>query len=415
MQNNYKTRLIDGIVFAILAAIFYFYANYIYIGGFGVGYQYIGCMIIIAIGGVAFLVTPKLPEFIECMKGIGIMCLPYLVCIVVTLGIWIFTFTGIRQMISGFFAPVYILICVFCIGVVQYFLKKKAVAYVFWAMSIAFFIMIIQQMREVGVGEFFYEMYVLITSASTDTLPAMRVLEGPRFSYCYGLFFIYFLYHRKDTSKGRFFLRMMVCIFCFLVGFKRSCVLATIWGLVISLIYSRCGVFFKRKFVNILIVVFLIFAVAYIPIVRYGVFDRIVEVLNIDTSHRDELYDYYFDYYEFDPSFMGQGFGWVQNHIEGQEGLYAYDVHNEYLRNYIELGFWGYIFWILSVFPWVIKQAITNKDQRKDAVIAGGMVYMAILYITENIFLFYTFYMVLSVVIMSCRRDAIAGGKDELE
>ena len=125
MQNNYKTRLIDGIVFAILAAIFYFYANYIYIGGFGVGYQYIGCMIIIAIGGVAFLVTPKLPEFIECMKGIGIMCLPYLVCIVVTLGIWIFTFTGIRQMISGFFAPVYILICVFCIGVVQYFLKKR--------------------------------------------------------------------------------------------------------------------------------------------------------------------------------------------------------------------------------------------------------------------------------------------------
>lgn len=415
MQNNYKTKILNGVLFFLLLGIFYFYANYFYVGGFGVGYQYVICMVIAVIGGLSFLAVPRLRLFIECVKTAGIMSTSYVMCIIVSLGIWIFTFTRIRQMISGFFAPIYILISAACVSVLVYFLREKAVVYAFWSMSTAFFIMIFQQIRIVGIREFFYEMYVLVISASTDTLPAMRVLEGPRFSYCYGLFFIYFLFQKKNMPTWKFILRMAVCIFCFLAGFKRSCILATLFGLIVALIFFRSNVSFRRKFVNILIVVFVVFAIGYIPVIRYGVFDRVVEALQIDTSHRNELYDYYFDYYEFNPSYIGQGFGWVQNHIEGKEGLAAYDVHNEYLRNYIELGFWGYLFWVFTVFPWVIKRVISYKDVRDDTIIAGSMVYMSILYITENIFLFYTFFIVLCTIVMSCHVHSNLMKVDESE
>lgn len=156
--------------------------------------------------------------------------------------------------------------------------------------------------------------------------------------------------------------------------------------------------------VSLLISAFLIFAVVYIPVVRYGLFDKLVESFDIDTSHRDELYDIYAEYYQYNPSYMGKGLGWVQNHLKSQEGLAAYDVHNEFLRNYIELGFWGYLFWSFFVFPWIIRCSVKQKIPRSDGIVMGSMVYAAILYITENIFFFYTFSITLCVVIMACRQ-----------
>lgn len=402
MQNNFKANAVNGIFFLLLVGIFYFYANYVYIGGFNIGYQYLLCGGIIVIGGVSFLASPNLPVFIECIRSIGIMSTPYLISMIVSFGIWVFTFTSIRQMISGFFAPLYIVLCAVCIGVLVYMQGKKAVIYIFWAMSIAFAIMMGQQMLEVGPGEFFYELYTLVVSASVETLPAMRALEAPRFSYCYGLFLIYFLFERKRTHPVMFIARMTVCIFCFLVGFKRSCVLGAVLGTALAFLYYRSSL--KKQFINCLIACFLIFATVYIPVVRYGVFSRIVEIFDIDTSNRDDVYDYYFGFYEYNPTFAGNGLGWTQNHMKTQEGLYSYDVHNEYLRNYIELGFWGYIFWMITVFPWILKRSVAGRSPRGDGVIVGSMVYMATLYITENIFLFHTFSLVLCAVIMVCRQ-----------
>lgn len=404
MQKDLKTVITNGILFLLLFFIFYFYANYMYIGGFGIGYQYIACAAVVMIGGLSFLVAPKLSSFFECIRDIVILSIPYLVCMVFTLGIWIFTFTGIRQMISGFFAPMYIILSISCVGCLVYMIGEKAVVYTFWAMSAAFGVMIVEQIRLVGLGEFFYELYMLLASGSLDALPAMMTLEGPRFSYCYGLYFLYFFFRRETTAKGIFRLRMFVCILCFLIGFKRSCVLATAVGAVIVFFYMTWHKNRKREFINLLIVCFIAFSFLYIPTVRYGLFERIVEKYHINTSHRERLYNIYTYYYEYNPSYMGRGLGWVQNHLRGQEGIYAYDVHNEYLRNYIELGFWGYIFWTITILPWVLKCSVTYKNPREDGLVAGSMVYMAVLYITENIFLFYTFSITLSVVIMVSRQ-----------
>ena len=171
-----------------------------------IGYQYIGCAAVIMIGGLSFLVAPKFSAFFECIKDIAILSTPYLVCMLFSLGIWIFTFTGIRQMISGFFAPSYIILSISCVGCLVYLIGEKAVVYTFWAMSAAFGVMILRQIRLVGLGEFFYELYLLLASGSLDALPAMRTLEGPRFSYCYGLYFLYFFFQSFFKKQNKFIL-----------------------------------------------------------------------------------------------------------------------------------------------------------------------------------------------------------------
>lgn len=403
MQVKIKEKAGKGALFLLMMGIYYFYNNYINVGGFDVGYQYLLCAVVTGIGLLFFLAVPDLRKFTECIRGIGTMIMPYLVCMIFSFGIWIFTFVDVRQMISGFFAPVYMILCAVTIGVLFYMLGKKTVVYVFWAISAACGILAVQQMLTVGVGEFFYEFYILVSSMSEETLPAMRELEFPQWGYSYGMIFIYFLFERKNMRPGTFILRMSVLTVCSLLVFKRSSMMGAVVGAAVAFWYSK--VKNKKYFVNGMIVCFLVFAIAYVPVVRYGVFRTVVERYDINVSNRENLYDTYREYYEYSASYLGKGFGWVQNHVKSEEGVAAYDIHNEYLKNYIELGFWGYLCWILMTLPWMTKRFLTQKNPRSDSTVIGCMIYMAVLYMTENICFCYSFILTLCVILMTVYRD----------
>ena len=61
MRKSYGERAAGAIVFLLLIEIYFFYNTYATIGGFGVGYQYIGCIMVIMVGGVFFLVNAEVP------------------------------------------------------------------------------------------------------------------------------------------------------------------------------------------------------------------------------------------------------------------------------------------------------------------------------------------------------------------
>lgn len=398
------------VLFLLTMGVFYYYATYFALGGFNIGYQYMGCIFIIILGGSVFLMYPDVPEFLGTMRVCLLLMSPFLVSMLVSLWIWVFSFTGVRQMISGFFEPVYILICLGAVAVLSYFLKQKLVVALFWAVNIAFAIMIVQAMIVSGPGQFFYEMYVLVSSNANETLPIMKQMELPRFSYGYVYFFLYFVCKWKEVGPLRSMLRMVPCVFFFLVGYKRSCMVAVLLGLAMIFLYFKLGSF-RPAYLNSVMIGACVIMVVTVPFIRNGMFDELVNKYQIETNSRQSIYDSYSAYYEYSPMYMGRGLGWVADYQRNTEGTTG--IHNEYIRAYVELGFWGFLIWIGAAFPVQMKKLIRCSNEWHNAGILAVFVAQAILYFTENIWALYSAVMVIGAIIMEFWQ-AERGEQDEI-
>lgn len=411
-----REKIRDCLLFLILFWILFAHDHYIYVGGFGVGLQYLGCMLMIFLCLMSFLNTPRVEEFLSSIRVTGILAIPYIFNMIISLVIWIFSFVGVRQMISGFFEPAYILLTILATGGMLYVWGRKTVNYVFWAATLVFTYLVIMEISRVGIAEFLNQFYVLLSSNAKTTQRAMKNLENPRFSYAYTFFIIYYIFHRREEGNFQFVVKMAISILYFLLGLKRICEAALVFGLVLGFIYSKSREDIRKYFMVMLTCAFIAFSIIYVPFVRYGLFDNVVQSLHVNTSARDIIYDYYSGYYEVSPSYMGRGLGWVKNYRRNLVGLEAFNVHCEYVKNYIELGFWGYGIWILTAVPGVLFLTVKRrrKRHRDEAVIVGVLGAYSLLMVGENIYYFYMSSLVLGAVIMACaagetREEEISG------
>lgn len=405
MRKSYGEKAAGAAVFFLLIEIYFFYNTYATIGGFGVGYQYIGCIIVIMVGGGLFLVNAELPALYCSVRSAGVLALPYFVAMIWSAAIWIFSFTPVRQMISGFFEPAYMVLSLLSAAFLVYVFKENAALYSFWALTAALLLMVSQRIVEFGLSEYFRRLLIYLRSMGKTGSGVS--LEDTSFSYAYVFFCIYFIFTRNSTEKEKWWklaLRFLMIIFGMLEVFKRSSFLALAAGLTVAFLYSLCKGRYRKWFVNLLAAGFIFFAIFYIPFIRYGLFNRIMEALNIDTSARTRIYSYYARYYEFSPRYTGRGLGFIWQLMGRAErfntGLQSVNVHCDYVRFYIELGFWGYLCWVFTVFPWLIKRMVKGISAADDAVVLGVAVAAVVLRLTENVSQLYSAVLTMGIVII---------------
>ncbi|MDE6893034.1 MAG: hypothetical protein K2P50_14675 [Lachnospiraceae bacterium] len=406
MRKSYGERLTGLMAFAVLIGIYFFYNTYADLGGFGVGYQYIGCIVIVIIGCAFFLAEAGLFRLYASAKAAGILALPYFAAMVCSAGIWIFSFTPVRQMISGFFEPAYMILCILCAALLTYIFRENAALYSFWALSAALLLMTSQKIAEFGPSEFFGNLFEYVKSAGKTGGGVS--LEDTSFSYAYVFFCIYFIFGKDARGKKEKWWKLPLRLLMILAGmlevFKRSSFLALAAGIGAAFLYALCKGRYRKWLVNLMAAGFIFFAFFYIPFIRYGLFNRIVEALNIDTSARTRIYNYYAQYYEFSPNYTGRGLGFIWQLMERAErfnvGLVSVNVHCDYVRAYIELGFWGYLCWIITVFPLPVKRLIKGISAGDDAVILGVAVAMAVLRLTENVSQLYSAVLTMGIIII---------------
>lgn len=390
--------------FILMTGIFYFYDTYIRIGDFDVGYQYIACLILITLGFGWFLAVPDPFRLYHMIRASAILSFSYVMIMLCTTAIWIFDFTPIRQMIRGFFEPSYIILCFFCAAFFVYILQDKAVDCFFWALSTALGVMLLKPMRQFGPVEFFRRLISYVQSGGRTGGGVS--LEATNFAYLYAFFALYYLFHRKEGPTWKRLLQWGIIVFALLDTFKRSSLLALTVGVVIAFLYYRIPQRYQRLYLNFVVISFLICAFLLIPFIRSGLFTYVVNLLRINTSARTRIYAYYEQYYQFTPFYFGRGLGWISRLMLSTDqfsaGLPSVNVHCDYLRFYIELGFFGYLIWMITTFPWVTKMTVRGEASSDNTVILGLCVAMAILRITENISQLYSANLGISIIIIQC-------------
>ena len=109
---------------------------------------------------------------------------------------------------------------------------------------------------------------------------------------------------------------------------------------------------FNKKTASRLVIFFtivvILLLIGYIALIKMDAFE-FLEKVGINTSGRVEIYNAVDKFYEFNPGFLGNGIGFLTYQFNTFMKVGVASVHNDFLQHFIDLGFWGYIIWLVSM------------------------------------------------------------------
>lgn len=389
------------VYFAMLTAMYYFNTQYIHIG---VDIMYM-LLLSCAVAAVSVIYAAfnydKIRANQLCEYAL-LLILPNLAAIIVSLPIWVIRLQTLSVIRRGVFFQLYGICAVFAMAGVLYVFGKKGFWLNLYAMIAANLITVISVMAENSVIEYLSALKVLVLSFAGTTPEIMLKTEIHELTFAIGLYILYFIVSPEKLRERRFSLiTFALAVFCFLSGFKRIGAAAIFGSVFLNLAMRRL----KRHISEIAVIVSCVAvfsAFGYICAVRLGVFDLLAERFNVDTMGRSELYGLIRDYYSVNPSYIGQGAGFVSRFFtDNLNEIGVTGLHNDILHVYIDLGFLG--FWIWSVMHLPVRTAKLYKRQGSGGAIIAMTLFSYILItgMTDNT-IYYTYVTAaVSMLIMS--------------
>ena len=384
-------------IYIILAALMYNALSWepsgVTIGGFTFMYMYLLGMGIIGIAFLAFLVDPQVPRVWLLTKYSLWICMPFFLNLFISLIVWIVVGSDPNVIIRGTFFSVYQILAIMVAASTLYLFGDKGIKYNLIALVLASCITMVSSMLEGGAAEFFSEFGTLIVSGAMETGPLMGNMEMTGHTYAFGMYILYFLLFNKNSKRD--ILALAVAALFFVMEFKRSALLALIVALMAGLVLRVVRDGGRKVLINLGGLLLVIVGFVYIWMIKSGIYDVLMDLLGIDTSGRSVMYANAAPFYSFSPFFLGQGLGYVTKMIQTGEmylgilGSLIGDIHNDFLRQFIEQGFWGYLLWLLAMFVARVRLFLSRSTTL--GVLAFTIsVFLYITFFSENMyFLFY--------------------------
>ena len=386
MEKKYIQVAVKVYFMAVAVLMYYFLTEVIKIGVF-LTYRHAVALVLFGSAFVAFLVKPNIARGVATLKSTFVYCLPLIITIVVSLFIW---FVGqvdtsvISRGLSGAFVYNNMISFTLASAAFLYIFGEKGIWYNLIAILIANCMMILTIIMQNGIGVFFSELVTLIITFAGQTGDVIVQAEIHELAFCLGAYLVYmFMKPKKDIV---YFILLGLTSFCFLVAFKRIGIIA----IAVALAFGWLLKFFarlKRTTAARLTVIFTVLLVGiligYVAIIKMNVFE-LLEKAGIDTSGRVIVYNSVDKFYEFSPSFLGNGIGFLTYQLSTFMDVGVTSVHNDFLQYFIDLGFWGYILWLISM-TLVRVCYFGSKGKTDNAIMVFALtVYLVIVSSTDN-------------------------------
>lgn len=226
-----------------------------------------------------------------------------------------------------------------------------------------------------------------LNGVNTNVTSYMEVHD---LTFAFGLFLIYFLFiepseERKHTRK------IVIGIILIFLGLKRIELLALAATFIAYVLILKKAKTMRQRS-SFFAVAFLVASLLFVWIIYDGTLLRLATLYGIDFKHRLGYYEYAKEYYNFSPFFTGQGYTYFSKMWQGLyfsrfriEGYaIAASLHSDILVMFIEVGFWGMIFWIFYYFKY-----LTMKFHRRYGILVSECyllltIYMFLVYFTDN-------------------------------
>lgn len=233
------------------------------------------------------------------------------------------------------------------------------------------------------------------------------VLEAHELAPCFACGIIFLLMNNTFQKEEKNIFLVVLTIFIILCG-KRIIIFSLILIVLFYFIFVKFLFYFRIKIFPILSYIEILLSYFYVYLIKSGMFFRVIYSLGINTMQRDTLYKAMNYYYDFSPTFLGKGSGftskWLDNNwmnINIYGATSALGLHNDFLRHYIELGFFGFLAYLVSlllIIPYKIKQYFGIKSTIKYIFLFA---FQLICWTVDQITVYYIFQFFFFVILFS--------------
>ena len=328
----------------------------------------------------------------DCVFAAMIFLLPQLVIHVYTIALAMFGQTKSEVLSTNIVTNAAILLVIVSI----YLFDRKAMWYVFCALSLSWFLYLVEAVLTYGPG--------VITDAIMQgwfgvTLGHENYLEHDAIVLSVGYGILLFLFAKRETNRKAIPLYWMLAII-FLIGIKRISVLAVLLVVACYLIVRKKD---EKKAYTISVIAGWIAAVAcvaFIFVVSLGdPFYEFMDKLGIDLMARDHFHKYIMKYTEFSPLFLGYGRGSVKTWMVKRFSGYTY-VHSDIIKMFFELGFIPFLGWLYFNLVFVAKSFKKRYSESAAVFYMLTSAYTFVQYLTDNTESYFVCIVVRSIIVM---------------
>lgn len=395
---------IAAVYFVAVAVLMYYFIYEQFYIGVGVTYRHAFALLLIFSAFICFLIRPNIARGIVAVKSGLIMGAPTFVMTIVSMFIWCVERTDlsiIMRGISSYWFYMNLISAALAAGAMLYIFGEKGIWYNLIALLISNVMMIATIMAEHGVGAYINELWMLIRSFSSDGGEVIALAEIHELAFCTGAYLVYMLLKPQRTTL--FWVLLGLTAFCFLSAFKRIAIAAIAVALVVGWLLNWMEKRGRGKLVSKIItgtlLVIVVLLMVYILAVKLGLFEML-EKAGMDTNGRATIYKQVSKYYEFSPTFIGRGMGFVTYQLYEGGLLSVSAVHNDFLQFFIDLGFFGFILWLLSM-TLLRTSYFGRRGNVKNKIVAFTiLLYMIITSTTDNTLNYQLFNTVTAIIIM---------------
>lgn len=389
MSVNKVTNRIICFYFLMVSILMYYFITEVFEFKIHITYRHVFALVIAFSAVFCFFVKPNIARGATSLKSAFVYSAPLLVITTVSLLIWsinLADFDVISRGLSTAYIFMNMLSCALAASALLYIFGERGIWYNLIAILLSNLVMIAFVILENGFGAFFSELITLVLTFAGETGSVIVKAEIHELAFCLGAYIVYMCF--KPKKDVVFWILLALAAFCFVAAFKRIAIVAVViavvfgWGLL--LINKRNGKIAFRLIQGLTIFIMVIL-IGYIAIIKMDVFSYLQEA-GLETSGRDTIYKVVDDFYEFSPSFMGNGIGFLtyqlNTGVASGSGVAA--VHNDFLQHFIDLGFWGYIIWLASMTILRVNHFGKNGKTENAIVVFILLVYLIIVSSTDN-------------------------------
>ncbi len=385
-ENKY-VRIVGKAYFMAVAVLMYYFLTQVIQLGIFVTYRHAFALVLFCSAFVVFLYKPNIARGVASLKATLVYCAPLIVTVVASLLIWFVGQVDTSVIARGLSATfVYNNMISFTLASVAflYIFGEKGMWYNLVAILIANIMMILTIIAQNGIGVFLSELVTLVITFAGQTGDVIVQAEIHELAFCLGAYLVYMLL--KPRRDAVYFILLGLTSFCFIVAFKRigmiaiALALAFGWGLKLI---AKLKKDMASRLVTIFTILLVLVLIGYVAIIKMDVF-TLIEKAGIDTSGRVVIYNAVDKFYEFSPEFLGNGIGFLTYQLSTNMNVGVNSVHNDFLQYFIDLGFFGYIFWLLSMT--VLRVSYFGaRGKTENAIITFALtVYLVIVSSTDN-------------------------------
>ena len=322
--------------------------------------------------------------------------------------IWILDLQSLGFIMKGISKISYQFLNIAIVIASVYMFEEKAATYTFFGIAGANFMIILLGAASTGIGGAFKDMIANITSFGASYVilnsPFIRAIEIHDITFVMGVYVIYYLFFCPG-EKFRF-LYAGTAMFLFMAGLKRIAFLSLIAAIVFAVFCMALSKKAKRRTLILTSLFIVGFCYFYIIIIQQGIFSQFCIDHDIELNGREKIYDFISQFYDISPSYRGKGYEYCVQLLKSMKGtkdqvVNITAVHNDILKMYVEMGFWGFLVWIMTYYVFQTHWFISRCGENVAICFMSISVYMLVTYLTDNTLFYYWSSMVIRILPIS--------------